>query len=75
MGGNVLEWVQDLFDAYKYSDIPANNPTGPAGAGKHVMRGGSWYNEADGVRTVARYPGTTTAIRDMIGFRCVILNP
>jgi formylglycine-generating enzyme required for sulfatase activity len=56
MSGNVWEWVTDWYDENYYETLGdlTDNPTGPSGGQFHVLRGGSWINEADFVRTFTR---------------------
>jgi len=54
MSGNVWEWVADWYSGTYYQDSPSSNPTGPEGGQYHVLRGGSWVNEGDFVRTFTR---------------------
>ena len=73
MAGNVREWVADWYDASYYStqEIWAN-PTGPGETGDHVLRGGSWYENANGIRAMDRYWGARTRWSRFIGFRCAM---
>ena len=52
--GNVWEWCSD--HAYRvYSSAAQQNPTGPAAGGSPVVRGGSWFDLAGGVRAAFRF--------------------
>ena len=70
MLGNVWEWCQDGQREYK--DKPENDPEGsmdePA---LRVLRGGSWYGYARGVRSAYR-SAVAPDVRDLsFGFRCL----
>ncbi|MDA0283214.1 MAG: SUMF1/EgtB/PvdO family nonheme iron enzyme [Planctomycetota bacterium] len=60
MHGNVSEWVLDRYDPEWYSDIasrgaaksPLNVPTDMY---PRIVRGGSWDDDADGLRSASRY--------------------
>jgi formylglycine-generating enzyme required for sulfatase activity len=71
MLGNVWEWANDWYGAY--SGESQVNPIGPASGPSRVLRGGSWDNTSEGVRSSVHtyYPGVS---RYNIGFR-VAKNP
>jgi len=54
MAGNVLEWCQDRYDSYDISASPVSNPVGPSKGDCRVLRGGSWFHEANFCRTADR---------------------
>lgn len=71
MGGNVAEWCRDWYGAGYYSQSPLQNPLGPASGSKRVVRGGSWDNTAQEIRSanrVAQSPGERLPTR---GFRII----
>jgi formylglycine-generating enzyme len=72
MAGNVSEWVQDWFDPSYYAQSPAQNPKGPAGGEKRVVRGGSYWGNprifAHGYRGY-EHPAQRSK---QIGFRCAL---
>lgn len=60
MSGNVREWCSDWYSSGYYSSSPSNDPTGPSSGSGRVLRGGSWYNNAEFCRVASRnigYPG------------------
>jgi len=75
MAGNVWEWVNDYFAPEYYKNSPVDSPLGPASGTRRGIRGGSWFNTLDGVRTVARASLKPDSTLDTVGFRCVINMP
>jgi serine/threonine protein kinase len=71
MAGNVVEWVNDWW-VFSYDLSITHNPIGPDSGIYRVLRGGSWDNNDESIRTASRfrnYPGRR--ISDSSGFRCV----
>ena len=74
--GNVWEWCWDEYEAY--SPKPARNPRGPkqSTTGRRVLRGGSFFNPPEGLRSAVRFVDVPRAQgQDCGGFRCVRVPP
>jgi formylglycine-generating enzyme required for sulfatase activity len=67
MHGNVWEWCQDLYG--NFPNGPVIDPTGAASGSSWVRRGGSWINDARGVRSGGRQHSTPDSRHDVLGFR------
>jgi len=67
MLGNVWEWVNDWYGTYPSS--AQTNPTGPVSATGRVVRGGSWGNTLNDVRSSIRYAGPPGNTYNLLGFR------
>ena len=71
--GNVAEWVYDRF----WDRLPGGSVTNPvnveSGRG-YAVRGGSWRDSADRVRSAAREGAPGSTVRNSLGFR-VVLGP
>jgi len=70
LAGNVSEWVNDWYDETYYSTAPTDNPQGPVGGDFRVLRGGSYYSTASGIRTTDRSWYIAEGSTEYIGFRC-----
>jgi formylglycine-generating enzyme required for sulfatase activity len=68
MAGNVWEWVSSLYKPYLYSTIDGREDL--ASSGSRVLRGGSWINYENNVRSTDRYGDTPDLINVNVGFRC-----
>jgi formylglycine-generating enzyme required for sulfatase activity len=69
MHGNVWEWVRDWYGSYTAN--PVTDPIGPTSGVDRVFRGGSWGNDAQGVRAASRYANDPGIGFRRIGFRCL----
>ena len=70
MHGNVWEWCSDWSDS-NYGTGSQTNPTGPSSGSYRVIRGGSWFYDAQICRSSNRgYHGPTDS-STAIGFRLI----
>ena len=68
MSGNVAEWVNDYYDLTPNLIQSVEDPTGPEGGNRHVIRGASWALGSRGeLRLSARDAGNDG--RPDVGFR------
>jgi formylglycine-generating enzyme required for sulfatase activity len=73
LSGNVAEWVSDWYQADFYSTctINCNDPTGPDTGTQKVIRGGSFQDEANYIRSAARGSHDPSTPSSQTGVRCV----
>jgi formylglycine-generating enzyme len=71
MTGNVWEWVEDWYGEEYYSSSRKDGPQGPSQGKFRVLRGGSWYFNAQDVRSSARFYGDPLFRSNDFGFRLV----
>jgi len=71
MSGNVWEWVSDWYADNYYNFSQSDNPAGPEEGLMKVIRGGSWFEEADKTTVTFRFRGSPTFASTNIGFRVV----
>jgi formylglycine-generating enzyme required for sulfatase activity len=69
MHGNVWEWCWDWMG--DYTSVAQTDPMGAASGANRVVRGGSWNDSAEIVRSAYRYYSTPSLRYGDIGFRLV----
>ncbi len=75
MHGNVFEWVADVFDTYdpSYLNDPVNWDS--LSSASRVLRGGSFYDNAENVRCANRVSSLPFSDYNNSGFRVVFAPP
>ena len=69
MHGNVWEWTSDWYGPYPESVSANIDPRGPASGEKRVIRGGSWFFDANSARCALRYSHAPEDKGFSLGFR------
>jgi formylglycine-generating enzyme required for sulfatase activity len=71
MHGNVWEWVEDCWHDSYAGNPPADGSAWTAGGNCNirVVRGGSWLNDPDFLRSAIRDRSTSVARGNALGFR------
>ncbi|MDR3626573.1 MAG: SUMF1/EgtB/PvdO family nonheme iron enzyme [Ignavibacteriaceae bacterium] len=69
MSGNAWEWCQDWYQSDYYVNSKHNCPIGPWLGEYKVIRGGSWFSPAFGIRTTVRSFLIPYGNRRDVGFR------
>ncbi len=71
LAGNVWEWTADWYDPEYYEQGVSSNPPGPDEGELKVVRGGSYLDAAQDLRSAARFALDPEEAFNEVGFRCV----
>jgi formylglycine-generating enzyme required for sulfatase activity len=71
LSGNVWEWTLDWYDEDYYLNSPRTNPLGPENGELRVVRGGSYEDGPDALRSAERMALDPDEAYNNVGFRCV----
>lgn len=71
MSGNVWEWTLDWYLEDYYTQSPDANPLGPENGELRVVRGGSYEDGPEALRSAERFALDPDEAFNNVGFRCV----
>lgn len=69
--GNVSQWTADWYGEKYYDALDGQDPQGPPGGERRVLRGGWWGSKPSAIRVSSRNQDEPVYQRINHGFRCV----
>ena len=70
MAGGVWEWTHDFWGEFYYREAPLKDPQGPPSGFLHTIRGGSWREDPEYLRSAERFRLDGIIRWKILGFRC-----
>ena len=70
MAGGVWEWTHDFWGEFYYREAPLKDPQGPPSGFLHTIRGGSWREGPEYLRSAERFRLDGIIRWKILGFRC-----
>jgi formylglycine-generating enzyme required for sulfatase activity/predicted phosphodiesterase len=72
LSGNVWEWTRSVYNK-KYTDNPNEGQEVLNSKDSRVLRGGSWYDRTEHLRSSSSVKGSPDNVHDNVGFRVVCI--
>jgi formylglycine-generating enzyme required for sulfatase activity len=71
LAGNLTEFVADWFDPGAFAQHSRRNPQGPSEGTQRILKGGSWFDKSQDLRSSRRLPRLELELPSISnGFRC-----
>jgi iron(II)-dependent oxidoreductase len=70
MAGNAAEWAADWYDENYYATSPDSHPQGPSRGTQKVIKGGSFGDSKEMVKSTFRHSYYPANKAPFVGIRC-----